>query len=75
MEGPKPKQFQHPPITELLDEINGIFKEPTKLPPTRSFDHKINLTERAKPICIRPYKYPYYQKEEIEKLVGEMLTS
>jgi hypothetical protein len=46
-----------------------------KWPPTRSFDHKINLTEGAQPTCVRPYRYPYYQKEEIEKIVGEMLTT
>jgi hypothetical protein len=51
------------------------FKEPTELPPTRSFDHKINQIEGAKPIRVRPYSYLYYQKEKIKKLVGEMLTS
>jgi hypothetical protein len=72
---PKPKQFQHPAITELLDGFKRIFEEPTEWPPTRSFDHKINLTKGAQPTCVRPYRYPYYQKEEIEKIVGEMLTT
>jgi hypothetical protein len=52
-----------------------VFAELAGLPPRRSQDHKIILQEGAKPTCVRPYHYPYYQKEEIEKLVKEMLSS
>jgi len=74
-EATRPKRLQHPAITELLDEFNVIFQEPSGLPIPRSFDHKIPLTEGAQPTCVRPYWYPYYQKEEIEKLVKDMLST
>jgi hypothetical protein len=74
-ETPKSKKLQHPAIAELLEGFKGIFQEPTELPPVRSFDHKIQLTEGAQPTCVRPYWYPYYQMEEIEKLVREMLST
>jgi hypothetical protein len=75
LETPKSKKLQHPVIAELLEGFKGIFQEPTELPPARSFDHKIQLTEGAQPTCVRPYRYLYYQKEEIEKLVREMLST
>jgi hypothetical protein len=72
---PNEKKLQHPAIAKLLGEFQGVFKEPTRLPPPRSHDHQILLQEGAKPTCVRPCRSPYYQKEVIEKLVGEMLTS
>jgi len=33
----------------------------------------IILKEGTQPICKRPYRYPYYQKIEIEKIVKELL--
>ena len=32
------------------------------------------MKERAQAICQRPYRYPYYQKNEIEKIVKELLS-
>jgi len=45
------------------------------LPPTRSHDHRILLLPNQPPINTRRYKYPHYQKNEIEKLVKEFLQS
>jgi hypothetical protein len=45
------------------------------LPPTRSHDHRILLKEDSTPVCVRPYRYPYFQKIEIEKIVRELLQS
>ena len=45
------------------------------LPPTRNHDHEIHLIPRSVPPNIRPYKYPYDQKSEIERMVEEMLEA
>jgi len=71
---PQIQRLRHPAIAELLEGYQKVFREPTGLPPSRSFDHRIQL-QGVQPTCIRPYKYPYYQKEETEKLVKEMLTT
>ena len=39
----------------------------------RGHEHQIILKEGTQPICKRPYRYPYYQKIEIEKIVKELL--
>lgn len=35
----------------------------------------ITLKEGAHIPNVRPYRYPYYQNNEIEKIVGEMLQT
>ncbi|XP_059449450.1 uncharacterized protein LOC132180588 [Corylus avellana] len=59
----------------LLAEFSDIFAEPKGLPPHRSQDHAIVLKSEAKPVCVRPYRYPYFQKTEIEKIVKDLLQS
>jgi hypothetical protein len=63
------------PILTLLEEFHSVFLEPKGLPPVRSHDHQILLKEGTQPICVRPYRYPYYQKTEIEKIVKDLLES
>lgn len=41
--------------------------------PCKSQDHKIPLIEGTSAVSVRPYRYPHYQKNEIEKQVREML--
>ena len=60
-------------ILEVLTANSVVFDIPVGLPPERPFDHRIHLTPRAKPINVRPYRYPYFQKNEIEKQVRDML--
>lgn len=60
-------------IKELIGQYPEVCKASEKLPPTRPHDHAINLKEGTSPPNIRPYRYPHSQKEEIEKLVKEML--
>jgi hypothetical protein len=52
-----------------------FFAELIGLPPNCSHDHSITLKSDAQPVCMRPYRYPYFQKEEIEKIVAELLLS
>ncbi|XP_062151999.1 uncharacterized protein LOC133860400 [Alnus glutinosa] len=69
------KALLQPAVQELLGKYAVLFKDPEGLPPIRSYDHKISLQEGAKSTWVRPYRYPYHQKEKIEKLVREMLSS
>ena len=64
-----------PALENLLQQYNDVFAEPSTLPPHRSHDHAIPLQDNAGPVSVRPYRYPYYQKAEIEKMVQELLTS
>ena len=48
---------------------------PDDLPPPRSVDHSIILKEGTNPINVCPYRYPHIQKNEIERLVFEMLAA
>lgn len=43
------------------------------MPPKRPFDHRIHLLPGSKPVNVRPYRYPYFQKNEIERQVKDML--
>ncbi|KAL4016933.1 hypothetical protein IC575_024604 [Cucumis melo] len=54
---------------------DNIFEWPDKFPPRRDIEHHIHLKKGTDPINVRPYRYGYHQKEEMEKLVGEMLAS
>lgn len=60
---------------ELLQSFQDLFEEPQQLPPTRAHDHSIVLKEGTDTINVRPYRYPAIQKNEIEKLIKEMLHS
>ena len=64
-----------PNITHLLTEFSKVFELPTSLPPKRPHDHRIPLQPNIEPVSVRPCRYPYYQKTEIEKLVRELLQS
>jgi hypothetical protein len=56
----------HPAVAELLDQFSVIFSVPTSLPPVRKCDHSIPLVPGARPVSIRPYRYPPALKDEIE---------
>nr|XP_034886896.1 uncharacterized protein LOC118027607 [Populus alba] len=64
-----------PDLDQILSQFAHIFEEPTDLPPTRSHNHRISLLPNQPPVNTRPYRYPHYQKNEIEKLVKEFLQS
>jgi hypothetical protein len=54
----------------IIDKHYKVFEDiPKGLPPTRNHDHKIHLIPGSVPPNIRPYRYPYAQKSEIERMV------
>lgn len=55
--------------------FKGFFDEPIGLPPKRSCDHQIILKDGTQPISVRPYRYPFHQKAEIEKILQDLLKS
>jgi hypothetical protein len=61
-------------LDSLLLEYRDVFAEPKDLPPRRSHDHAIPLVEGVGPVSVRPYRYPFYQKGEIEKIVKDLLV-
>jgi hypothetical protein len=62
-------------LTTVLEDFQIVFQEIQGLPPSRTHDHAIVLQEGAAIPNLRPYRYPHYQKNEIERLVTDMLKS
>lgn len=60
-------------IQTLLFTYQSVFVEPKGLSPNRSHDHFIHLRPESKVVYVRPYRYHYFQKQEIEKIVKELL--
>ena len=52
-----------------------VFETPKCLPHIRDHDHAIHLILGSVPPNIRPYRYPYVQKSEIERMIAEMLEA
>ena len=72
---PLPAVQQCSAINELLLEFATVFEVPVGLPPLKGHKHQIILKEGSPLICERPYRYPFYQKTEIGKIVQELLDS
>jgi hypothetical protein len=69
-----------PPVPQdlqaLLSKHQTIFSTPQGLPPSRGVhDHSIPLVPGSLPPNMRPYRHPFAQKNEIEKMVQELLTA
>lgn len=62
-------------MREILEGFPEVCEPITELPPRRARDHATALKEGSQPTNIRPYRYGYAQKSEIEKLVCEMLLT
>ena len=63
-----------PELASLLQDYASVFGTPTSLPPSRTHDYTIPLVEGSAPVKVKAYRYPYSQKEEIERLVQSMLV-
>ncbi|KAL4308599.1 hypothetical protein GQ457_01G021920 [Hibiscus cannabinus] len=62
-----------PAMQQILDEFADVFSKPHGLPPSHSIDHAVTLVPQSSPVKVRPYRYTHFQKQEIEKLVVDML--
>ena len=60
-------------ISKALDNYSKVFKIPKGLPPIHDHDHAIHFILGNFPPKIRPYRYPYAQMSEIERIIAEML--
>ena len=40
----------------------------------RGHEHQITLMEGSQLVCQRPYRYPFYQKNKIKKIVKQLLS-
>ena len=74
---PEPLPLTHPipAIQTLLTKYSSLFQPLSNLPPSRATDHAITLLPNSTPVNVRPYRYPYFQKQEIERQVALMLRS
>lgn len=63
-----------PEIHNITSEFSDIFSDPSGLPPPRDRDHHIHLQPGSAPTNVKPYRFPQFQKNEIEKIVCEMLN-
>jgi hypothetical protein len=60
----------------IIDKHSKVFEDiPKGIPPNRNHDHDIHLIPGSVSPNIRPYRYPYAQKSEIERMVEEMLEA
>ncbi|KAL8135097.1 hypothetical protein AgCh_009933 [Apium graveolens] len=62
-------------VKELIESYTEIFKNPTELPLERNQDYSIPFKPGAQSVNAQPYRCPYFQKEEIEKITKELLQS
>jgi hypothetical protein len=63
-------------LQAILSKHQMVFSTPQGLPPSRGVhDHSIPLVPGSLPPNIRPYRHPFSQKNEIEKMVQELLNA
>lgn len=62
-------------LERIVAWIQHLFEAPNQLSPQWLRNHVIRLIEGAQPPNLQPYHYPYYQKNEVEKIVREKLDS
>jgi hypothetical protein len=63
-------------LQALLSKHQMVFSTPQGLPPSHSVhDHSISFVPKCLPPNIRLYRHPFSQKNEIEKMVQEILNA
>ncbi|XP_061344797.1 uncharacterized protein LOC133290684 [Gastrolobium bilobum] len=62
-------------LWQLLLQFLDVFQVPHELPPFRGLDHAIHLIDKVQPVNVKPYRYAYCQKNEIEQQTTALLTN
>ena len=62
-----------PAVQQLLSKYASLFQPLSTLPPSRATDHSITLLPNSTRVNVKPYRYPHFQKQEIETQVAAML--
>ena len=70
LEVPTSKSSISPDLPKFLNNHSKVFETPKGLPPIFDHDHAIHLIPGSVPPNIRPYRYPYVQKSEIECMIA-----
>eukprot|EP00253_Pinus_taeda_P035116 PITA_35116 len=66
----------HPEMQQIINNHMPIFDKPHELPPSRrEHDHSITLVPGTQPPNVHPYRYLFTQKNEIEKIIKELLEA
>lgn len=65
----------NPAVSGILAQFDDVFIEPKDLPPVRGVEHSIILKEGSVPKQMYPYRYSHAYKDEIEKIVQELLDN
>lgn len=58
-----------------LHNFSHLFQDPQDLLPIKTISHKINLIPDASLVIVRPYCYSHFQKNKIEHLIQELLST
>ena len=58
-----------------MDHFSAVFQEPMELPPIRDRTRAITLQLGITTVNVRPYRYAHSHKNEIERLMCEMLRA
>jgi len=64
-----------PYLQKPLGNHSKVFETPNVLPPIYDHDDATHLIPISVPPNIRPYKYTYGQKSEIERMVEKMIEA
>lgn len=62
-------------LADLLMKYQDVFEEPTDLPPGRGIEHQIVLKPNSMPKHQFPYRTSHSHKNEIERIVQDVLDS
>jgi hypothetical protein len=65
----------HPELQDILNQFQDVFLEPTTPPPKRNADHSIPLLPLSKQVNLRPYRYSYFQKLGIKRIIEELMQN